>query len=68
MTNESDSLNAFRGMLTAYEAEIFPEGFICGMPLHSHVYILAWVHKRNVVPKRRPALPSWSWADDFTAS
>ncbi|KAI1435586.1 heterokaryon incompatibility protein-domain-containing protein [Xylaria sp. CBS 124048] len=61
MTNETDSLNAFRGMLTALSKQAFPQGFIQGLPLRSHPYSLAWVHSRGVTPKRRAMFPTWSW-------
>lgn len=61
MTNESDSLNAFRGILTALKRQLFPEGFVHGLPLRSHTSSLAWMHSRAVTPKRRAEFPSWSW-------
>ncbi|KAF3021590.1 hypothetical protein E8E14_013565 [Neopestalotiopsis sp. 37M] len=61
MTMESDSLNACRGMLSAFQKEMFPEGFENGLPLRSHTFSLAWMHSRNVNPKRRAQFPSWSW-------
>ncbi|KAK5993738.1 hypothetical protein PT974_07175 [Cladobotryum mycophilum] len=62
MTNEGDSLNAFLGVLSAFERRLFTTGFICGLPLQSHPESLAWIHGRQVTPKRRPLFPSWSWA------
>jgi hypothetical protein len=61
MTNESDSLNAFRGMLSTFQKEMFTEGFEYGLPLRSHTFSLAWMHSKHVTPKRRPQFPSWSW-------
>ncbi|KAE8395072.1 heterokaryon incompatibility protein-domain-containing protein [Aspergillus alliaceus] len=61
MTNESDSLNAFRGMLTFLQRQLFPEGFVHGLPLRSHPSSLAWMHRRGVSPRRRAEFPSWSW-------
>ncbi|KAB5578138.1 hypothetical protein GE09DRAFT_1280566 [Coniochaeta sp. 2T2.1] len=62
MTNESDSINAFLGMLAVLKRRLFPSGFVHGLPLYRHPESLAWFHDRNSVPKRRPAFPSWSWA------
>jgi hypothetical protein len=61
MTNESDSLNALRGMLTFLKRQLFPEGFVHGLPLRSHAFSLAWMHSREATPKRRAEFPSWSW-------
>lgn len=61
MTNENDSLNAFRGMITAFGEEAFPQGFVHGLPLKSHIISLAWIHECDVVPKRRAKFPTWSW-------
>jgi hypothetical protein len=62
MTNESDSINAFLGILAVMKRRLFPSGFVFGLPLHSHPQSLAWMHDRRWVPKRRPAFPSWSWS------
>lgn len=62
MTNESDSLNAFLGMLTGFSSRLFPEGFMFGLPLLSHPASIGWIHHRQSKPKRRALLPSWSWA------
>ncbi|KAJ5654435.1 heterokaryon incompatibility protein-domain-containing protein [Penicillium lividum] len=61
MTNENDSLNAFRGLITAFRKEFFPQGFLHGLPLKSHITSLAWIHESDVVPKRRANFPTWSW-------
>lgn len=62
MTNESDSLNAFLGVLAMMEKFSFPSGFTWGLPLQSHPQSLAWTHDRRASRKRRAAFPSWSWA------
>ncbi|KAJ5511286.1 Heterokaryon incompatibility [Penicillium expansum] len=62
MTKESDSINAFRGMLTTLGAQLFPGGFVHGLPLKSHPNSLAWMHLDGVIPQRRAQFPSWSWA------
>lgn len=61
MTNENDSLNAFRGLITAFRKQSFPQGFVHGLPLKSHIISLAWIHEGGVVPKRRANFPTWSW-------
>ncbi|KAF3007241.1 hypothetical protein E8E14_009234 [Neopestalotiopsis sp. 37M] len=61
MTNEGDSLNAFRGVLSLLGDDLFPEGFIHGLPLRSHACSLGWMHSRDTKPKRRLEFPSWSW-------
>jgi hypothetical protein len=61
MTYDSDSLNAFRGVLKALERKLFPEGFVHGLPLRSHPASLAWMHFDSVTAKRRKDFPSWCW-------
>ncbi|KAH6646973.1 hypothetical protein BKA67DRAFT_540441 [Truncatella angustata] len=61
MTNESDSLNAFRGVISALGRQLFPKGFVHGIPLSSHTFALGWMHSRDVSPRRRPQFPTWSW-------
>lgn len=61
MTNESDSLNAFLGMLAGFQRRMFPEGFMHGLPLQSHPAALGWMHDRLSKPKPRAMFPSWSW-------
>lgn len=61
MTYESDSLNAFRGVLTALQRKLFPKGFVHGLPLRSHPASLAWMHSSSVTTKRRVDFPSWCW-------
>lgn len=61
MTNDNDSLNAFRGVLSALGRHLFPQGFVHGLPLRSHAFSLGWMHSRHARPKRRPQFPSWSW-------
>ncbi|KAI0465619.1 heterokaryon incompatibility protein-domain-containing protein [Xylaria cf. heliscus] len=61
MTNEGDSLNAFRGVLPILQKQLFPDGFVHGLPLCSHTFSLGWMHSRNSKPKRRAQFPSWSW-------
>jgi hypothetical protein len=61
MTYESDSLNAFRGVLQTLQKQPFPEGFVHGLPLRSHPASLAWMHANSVMAKRRAEFPSWCW-------
>ncbi|KAJ6020775.1 hypothetical protein N7540_006279 [Penicillium herquei] len=61
MTDENDSLNAFRGLITAFTNASFPQGFVHGLPLKSDIISLAWIHESGVVPKRRAKFPTWSW-------
>ncbi|KAJ4349580.1 uncharacterized protein N0V89_008196 [Didymosphaeria variabile] len=62
MTNDSDSLNAFLGMISAFERRLFKTKFLHGLPLSSHPTSLAWMHDRKSAPRRRPAFPSWCWS------
>lgn len=62
MTNASDSLNAFLGIISTLSRRLFPEGFVWGLPLRSHPQSLGWFHDRQSNPTRRPAFPSWCWA------
>ena len=59
LTNDSDSLNAYLGLLSGFNRNLFPKPFACGLPVWSHPFSLGWMHDRLVVPRRRPALPSW---------
>ncbi|KAK3359928.1 heterokaryon incompatibility protein-domain-containing protein [Lasiosphaeria hispida] len=62
MTNDSDSLNAALGVLAQLKLQVFPEGFIWGLPLRSNPESLCWFHTRDSAPpQRRPSFPSWSW-------
>ncbi|KAM3073192.1 hypothetical protein ACMFMG_008904 [Clarireedia jacksonii] len=61
MTFDSDSLNAFRGVLRALERKLFPEGFVHGLPLRSHPASLAWMHFNSATARRRVEFPSWCW-------
>ncbi|KAF2397091.1 HET-domain-containing protein [Trichodelitschia bisporula] len=62
MTHDSDSLNAFRGILHWLRKSCFSADFVCGLPLREFPQALRWFHPWDVKPKRRPAFPSWSWA------
>jgi hypothetical protein len=62
MKHESDSINAYLGILAAMERQLFPSGFIYGLPLRSHPQTLAGMHDHRCLPKPRKAFPSWSWA------
>ncbi|KAK0719836.1 heterokaryon incompatibility protein-domain-containing protein [Lasiosphaeris hirsuta] len=63
MTNDTDSLNAALGVLAQLKLQVFPEGFVWGLPLKSNPESLGWFHARDSAPpKRRPLFPSWSWA------
>ncbi|KAK3324957.1 heterokaryon incompatibility protein-domain-containing protein [Apodospora peruviana] len=66
MTNDSDSLNALLGILSAWERYLLPSGstFVWGLPLQHAPQFLGWFHEREVstTPKRRQSFPSWSWA------
>ncbi|KAI0846330.1 HET-domain-containing protein [Daldinia vernicosa] len=61
MTNDSDSLNAFRGMLSSLQKTFLPQGFIWGLPLKEFPQSMRWYHPRAVKPRRRPDFPSWSY-------
>ncbi|KAI0121825.1 HET-domain-containing protein [Daldinia grandis] len=61
MTNDSDSLNAFRGMLSSLQKSLLPQGFVWGLPLKEFPQSMRWYHPRTVRPRRRPDFPSWSY-------
>ncbi|KAI1760672.1 HET-domain-containing protein [Hypoxylon sp. FL1150] len=61
MTNDSDSLNAIRGMLSFLQRNIIPQGFVWGLPLEEFPQSLRWYHPRQIKPRRRPGFPSWSY-------
>jgi hypothetical protein len=61
MTNDSDSLNAFLGIVAYLRKSWFPSGLTWGMPLADFPQALRWYHPRWVKARRRPAFPSWSW-------
>lgn len=61
MSNDSDSLNAFMGMLSGIQRSLLPQGFIWGLPLHDFPTSLRWYHVRGQTPRRRLGFPSWSY-------
>ncbi|KAK6953432.1 hypothetical protein Daesc_005736 [Daldinia eschscholtzii] len=61
MTNDSDSLNAVRGMLSSLQRSLLPQGFLWGLPIKDFPQSLRWYHPRAVKPRRRPDFPSWSY-------
>ncbi|KAI1413579.1 HET-domain-containing protein [Hypoxylon sp. FL1857] len=61
MTNDSDSLNATKGMLSFLQKVMLPQGFVWGLPLEEFPQSLRWYHPRGVKPRRRPDFPSWSY-------
>ncbi|KAI0138500.1 HET-domain-containing protein [Hypoxylon sp. NC0597] len=61
MTNDSDSLNAFKGMLSFLQKTMLPGGFVWGLPLQEFPQSLRWYHPRGIRPRRRPDFPSWSY-------
>jgi len=61
MTNESDGLNAFSGIIRAFESTRH-EQFYCGLPCAYLESALAWGHPFEHKLKRRQGdFPSWSW-------
>lgn len=81
LTYPSDSLNAFRGVLRAYERLCPAAVHVWGVPfllgsdgvtIRQPGYGLLWSANRRRPLRRVPGMPSWSWAawiwsDDFTA-
>jgi len=61
MSKDADSLNAFLGIVGYLTKSYFPNGLICGMPLHDFPQALRWYHFRTVTPRRRKDFPSWAW-------
>lgn len=76
LTYDTDSLNAFIGIIRSFAAPETSLGQICGVPFLipedyypfvSFLDGLGWSHKAPACdahnhPKRRPEFPSWSWA------
>ncbi|KAK0610144.1 heterokaryon incompatibility protein-domain-containing protein [Bombardia bombarda] len=67
MTNASDSLNAFLGVISVFSKPLLPQyPFIWGLPLRTDPQFLGWMHDRRQsspdLPARRRDFPSWSWA------
>jgi hypothetical protein len=74
LTFENDILDAFRGILTAFEREFSSRAkSFCGIPifgktpstvnLEALVFGMSWSprYKDSRNPKRRPGFPSWTW-------
>lgn len=77
LTYDSDSLNAFAGIIRKFETATVAVNQIWGVPFccgedeketsDSFLNGLVWAHKSNNInsrcyPRRRPEFPSWSWA------
>jgi hypothetical protein len=62
MTKDSDSLNAFLGIVAYLRKAWFSRGLVWGMPLTDFPQSLRWYHPRWVKTRRRPEFPLWSWA------
>jgi hypothetical protein len=69
--DESDSLNAFLGILDHFQSSVPPIHHHYGIPFQpsdsgdikrSFIESLLWYHKCTLLPRRRLAFPSWSWA------
>lgn len=80
LTYPSDSLNAFRGVLKAYERLRPAAVHVWGIPfllgsdgvIRQPGYGLLWSANRRRALRRVPGMPSWTWAawiwsDNFTA-
>lgn len=68
---DTDSLNAFRGLLQEFSQHQNPLSNVWGLCYPLHVidpesyfgYSLTWIHKENGKrPRRRSGFPSWTWA------
>lgn len=60
MSQEIDGLNAFLGVVRAFETSI-KESFFWGMPTAYLESALAWGHPSPKLRRRRGCFPSWSW-------
>ena len=59
MTNDTDGLNAFKGILQQLET-IYPDGFFWGLPVADFQWALLW--QAQYQPLRREGFPTWTWA------
>ena len=59
MTNDTDALNAFLGVLQRLET-MYDTGFFWGLPVADFQWGLLWYSQSP--PTRREGFPSWSWA------
>ena len=59
MTDPSDSLNAFKGVLQKM-TELYPKGWYEGLPVEDFDWALLWRHQHPA--RRREGFPSWTWA------
>lgn len=71
LTYDTDSLNAFTGIIRKFVTSETSLSQICGVPFlprggyvfGSFIDGLGWSHKASACdPQRRPEFPSWSWA------
>ncbi|KAI9925169.1 hypothetical protein ASPWEDRAFT_45893 [Aspergillus wentii DTO 134E9] len=62
MTNDINSLDAFKGLQSYLCRNLFSNEFVWGLPLQDFPQSLRWFHHRKSKPRRRPQFPSWSWA------
>lgn len=60
MTHDTDSVNAFGGILLQLERRHYREGFFRGGPIQDLNKCLAWGHSGP--SRRRADFPAWSWA------
>jgi hypothetical protein len=73
MTHDSDSLNAISALLKLMQQSVFPDGFLCGLPLANLRGSILWhqsptepiprqhIVMNNTTRRITSALPSWSW-------
>lgn len=59
MGYDSDAINAFGGILKLLGSDLYPGGFLEGLPVEDLPMTLMW---EPLGPRRRPAFPAWSWA------
>jgi hypothetical protein len=73
LTFDSDSLAAFAGVSRHLQSTGPQESHILGIPYMPSilggdfaetyfVHLLCWFHTEDIVPRRRPQFPSWTWA------
>jgi hypothetical protein len=62
LTRPNDVLNAFSGIMTALNRELW--AFVQGLPRRHFVHALTWSAKADYSspPQRRDGFPSWTWA------
>jgi len=62
ITEDTDAIHAVSALLLRLNQELFPGGFIYGLPLDEFVSGLLWEAESEVSKRPHGGFPSWSWA------